>query len=153
MWSKNHLRRLFKNADYCQVCSLLKSQMWGTVFPCETFSLVFLRQCALFFPNIKHTLSTIKNTAKGILIPLQVFNSGFRIYPDSKYSLTQVKQEHGHLECKVKVNYSGNQYRNRWERTSSVVRIPSASLAMSSCHILSVYSRSCLLLRVSHSYN
>lgn len=106
-----------------------------------------------FSPNIKHTLSTIKNTAKGILIPLQVFNRGFRIYPDSKYSLTQVKQEHGHLECKVKVNYSGNQYRNRWERTSSVVRIPSASLAMSSCHILSVYSRSCLLLRVSHSYN
>ena len=34
--------------------------------------------------NIEHSLSKIKNTAKGILIPLQVFNNGLRIYPDSK---------------------------------------------------------------------
>lgn len=103
-----------------------------------------------FSPNIEHSHSKIKNTAKGILIPLQVFNNGLRIYPDSKI-FTDSSQAQAWTFRVHKVNYSGNLQEQ--VRTSSVVRIPSASLAKSCCHILSVYSWPCLLLRVSHSCN
>lgn len=62
---------------------------WNLRFKAQCFQVWLSSWCFsgnvhCFSPNIEHSHSKIKNTAKGILIPLQVFNNGLRIYPDSK---------------------------------------------------------------------